>query len=452
MSGNGGWRMLFDSHPGAWQQDAPPAVEETLRNSAVYACVDLISNDIAKVPIRLMRRTGRYWETLQGDRRAMVLRKPNRYQIRLQFVQRWITSKLLYGNTYVLKERDGNGIVRSMYVLDPTRVTPLITESGDVYYQIASDDVRRDLEHGIVVPAIDIIHDRGACLYHPLVGVSAIHACATSAALGSQIQGMGSKFFQNMARPSGILLAPNRVNDDVAKSLAKRWNEGFGGDKSGRVAVLGDNMTYQPLTMPATDSQLIEQLGWTVQDVGRAFHVPLHKISSGANPTFNNVSALNADYYAQCLQIHIESIEGLLDDAFGLTEDEGTAFDLSQLIRTDPVTRADVASKNISAGILAPNEGRADIDLPPVAGGDTPYLQVQNYSLAALANRDANDPFAKPAPVAPVADPPPEDQTDAQKALEGEIAVAQMLNEIMRSAALDSGRGAFAERIKERLL
>lgn len=452
VSGNGGWRMIFDTHPGAWQQDAPPSVDATLRNSAVYACVDLISNDIAKIPIRLMRRkAGRYWETLSGDRRSMVLRKPNRTQIRLQFIQQWLVSKLLHGNTYVLKERDGNGIVRAMSVLDPTRVTPLITESGDVYYQIANDDVRRDLADGVVVPALDIIHDRGAALYHPLVGVSPIHACATSAALGSQIQGMGSKFFQNMARPSGILLAPNKVSDVTARDLAKRWNEGFGGDKSGRVAVLGDAMTYQPLTMPATDAQLIEQLGWTVQDIGRAFHVPLHKISSGANPTFNNVAAMNADYYAQCLQIYIEAIEGLMDDAFGLSEDEGVVFDLSQLIRTDPVTRAEVATRYIGAGVVAPDEARADIDLPPVAGGDTPYLQMQNYSLAALANRDANDPFAKPAQVAPAVDPDPT-ASEEQKAINAEFEAMRICNGFMCAAAQDSGRGVFAERIKERLL
>src|SRR4030095_1362663 len=99
-----------------------------------------------------------------------VLRKPNRYQTRIKFVEFWITSKLLHGNAYVLKQRDQRGIVIALYVLDPTRVIPLVTPSGDIYYQLNRDDLS-GLTDSVTVPAREIIHDPMVCLFHPLIGV-----------------------------------------------------------------------------------------------------------------------------------------------------------------------------------------------------------------------------------------------------------------------------------------
>jgi phage portal protein BeeE len=136
----------------------------------------------------------------------------------------------------------------------------------------------------------------------------------------------------------------------------------------------------------------------------------LHKIASGANPTFNNVSALNQDYYSQTLQYYIESIESLLEDGLGLSSvrdvNYGIEFDIEGLLRMDPVGRAEANSKSIQAGYLTPNEARKRENLKPVIGGDTPYLQQQNYSLSALNKRDtAADPFAGPKPALPAPDP-----------------------------------------------
>jgi phage portal protein BeeE len=66
----------------------------------------------------------------------------------------------------------------------------------------------------------------------------------------------------------------------------------------------------------------------------------------------------------------------------------------------------------VGAGVMSPNEGRSKLDLKPVKGGESPYLQQQNYSLAALAKRDTQtDPFAPKTPPAlppPPTEPPPE--------------------------------------------
>jgi hypothetical protein len=121
---------------------------------------------------------------------------------------------------------------------------------------------------------------------------------------------------------------------------------------------------------------------------------------------------LNQIYYSDCLQSLIEQFELCMDEGLGLDlkkdgKTMGVELDLEGLMRMDTATLVKTLKEGVSGGILSPNEARKKLDLPKAKGGDTPYLQQQNYSLAALDERDQNDPFAKPAP-APAA-PPPED-------------------------------------------
>lgn len=417
------WSLVREPFAGAWQRNITVDTRENLLAfSAVYACVSLIAEDIAKLRPRLMEQeaSGFWREIDRVSPLAVVLRKPNAYQTRIQFFVAWVVMKLLYGNAYILKERDARGVVRAMYVLDSRLVTPLVSDSGEVFYSLRTDKLSNVHEDQPAVPAREIIHDRALTLFHPLVGVSPIFACGASATQGIRIQNNSVTFFENMSRPSGHLTAPGQITEVTAARLKSEFEKNFSGGNLGRLLVTGDGLKYEAMTIPASDAQLIEQLRWTVEDVARCFRVPLHKLSSGANPTFTNVAAMNQDYYSQTLQTHIEAIEVLLDEGLELygvrDRTYGVEFDLDGLLRMDPATRADVAQKQVGAGVLAPNEARLRENLPPQVGGDTPYLQQQNYSLAALAARDAANPLVAPAAVAPPVPDAPADE-DAQRAL-----------------------------------
>jgi HK97 family phage portal protein len=401
VNSSGGWfGLIRESFAGAWQRnievDAP---REVLAFSAVFACVTIIAADIGKLRIKLVDEDdkGIATEVKTASPFLPVLAKPNRYQTRIKFIECWVTSKLLYGNTFALKQRDGRGLVTALYVLDAQRVTPLVADDGSVYYKLAADHLSQ-LDEAITVPASEIIHDRMVCLWHPLVGVSPIYACGMSATMGNRIQGNSTKFFDNMSRPSGALSAPGTISDETAGRIKKAWEENYGGANFGRLAVLGDGLKYEAMTIPAGEAQLIEQLKWTVEDVARCFHVPLFKLG-GPEPVRVSVESLNQTYYSDCLQTLIESVEACLDDGLALPGGYRTEFDLEGLMRMDTATRYDTKSKAIQGGWMSPNEARATENMPPVAGGESPYLQQQNYSLAALAKRDAKaDPFAGAAP------------------------------------------------------
>lgn len=410
--GGGWWPVIRESFVGAWQRGVTLRYDTVLANAAVYACITLIASDIAKICLKLKQKdpTTRIWSEIDSPAYSPVLRKPNRFQTRNKFIEQWVISKLGHGNTYVLLERDQRKIVVAMYVLDPLRTKPLVAPDGSVYYALQMDTLA-GVEESITVPASEIIHDTMVPLFHPLCGVSPIYACGSAAAQGLSIQSSSSKFFSNGSNPGGILTAPGPIDKDAALRLKEYWDQNFTGQNIGRVAVLGAGLTYSPMSVNAVDSQLIEQLKWTAEQVCSCFHVPAYMIGVGAPPSYNNIEALNQQYYSQCLQGLIESIEACLDEGLGLPyvtgKVYGTEFDLDDLLRMDTATKVKTYGEAVQRAIMKPNEARAKFDLPPVEGGDEVYAQQQNYSLPALAKRDASaDPFASTS-TAPAALPPP---------------------------------------------
>jgi HK97 family phage portal protein len=397
----GWWPWVREPFPGAWQQNVEIKYDSVLSYHADFACRTLIASDIAKLRIKLVAqdRDG-IWSETKSAAYSPVLRKPNDFQNRIQFMESWVLSKLQKGNTYVLKQRDMRGVVVKLYVLDPTRTTPLVADDGSVFYQLSTDNLS-GVENGLIVPAREIIHDRFNCFFHPLVGLSPIFAGGLAAMHGLAIQNSSTSFFSNGSQPSGVLTAPGSISDETAERLKTAWKEKFSGKNAGNVAVLGDNLKYEPMTAKATDSQLIEQLKWTAEVVCSTYHVPPYKIGVGAVPANANVQALNLEYYTQCLQILLESIELCLDEGLGTGEGLGTEFDTDNLLRMDSVTQMEVLDK--SKGIMTPNEQRKKLDLRPKPGGESPMLQQQNFSLEALAKRDTQaDPFGNDTTSAPV--------------------------------------------------
>jgi HK97 family phage portal protein len=331
------------------------------------------------------------WKETENPAFSPVLRKPNRYQTRIQFIASWVDSKLIHGNTYVWKGRDGRRIVDSLHVLNPGLVTVLVAPDGAVYYELRGDMLTGVPEDTLFLPASEIIHDRWNAYNHPLVGISPIHGCGSAASQGLQIQNSSTAFFAKGSRPSGVVKLPAEISIEKAREISLIWDE----RPPGTTAVLTGGADYMPLTMSAVDAQLVEQQRLTSETICSVFHVPAYMVGVGPPPSYNNIEALNLKYYQQCLHVLIEEIEQLLDEGLGLGSifgnNYGTEFDLTDLLRMDTSTKTKAAADAVGSGAMSPNEARFRFfDLGPVEGGASPYLQQQNYSLGALHRRDQN--------------------------------------------------------------
>ena len=395
MPGSGGWlNIVREPFMGAWQRNVEIKINSVLTHTTVFACRSLISSDIAKCRMRLVQKDAEgIWHETDNAAFSPVLRKPNRFQTRIQFFESWVDSKLIHGNAYILKERDARNVVIRMYVLDPMRITVLVAPDGSVWYEVRTDHLSGVSREKITFPASEIIHDRWNTIFHPLVGISPIQACGIAAMQGLRILETSTHFFEGGANPSGLLVAPTGVKPEDAAQLKVEWNAAYGpgGHSQGKVAVLQNDMKYIPMTMTAQDAQLIEQLKMTSETIASAFHVPAYMVGVGPALLNNNVEALNQQYYGQCLQKLMEDIEEVLDHGLGMGPQfgnaYGTEFDITDLLRMDTKTKTEAARQAIQSG-MSPNEIRNRyFDLGSVPGGETPYLQEQQWPIRHLAER-----------------------------------------------------------------
>ena len=222
-----------------------------------------------------------------------------------------------------------------------------------------------------------------------------MYAAGLAATQGHHIQENSTSFFRNGGRPSGVIEIPGSITEENAKKLKSNWDSGYTGENAGKTAILSNGAKYNPTTFSPVDAQTVEQLKMTAEIVCSVFRVPAYKIGVGQPPSSDNVEALEQQYYSQCLQTLIESIELLLDEALETGENESTEFDVTTLLRMDSERRMKTLGDAVKNTLLTPNEARKRENLPPLAGGDALYLQQQNYSLEALSRRDAReDPFA----------------------------------------------------------
>lgn len=408
-SGRGGWLpwKVLEANTGFWQKNIEYTRETVLCFPAVFSCINLISSDISKMPVRYVRNNKGIWDEVENHPYS-VIDRPNDYQNRIQFFESWVNSKLIRGNAYILKDRDSRGRVVGLHVLHPDKVLPLVSDDGQVFYQLGQDNLSGLQNGGYTVPASEIIHDRFNCFFHPLVGLSPLFASGLPAHMGMKMLESSTRHFQNGARPSGILTVPQAISKEDAIALSEQWQQNYGGENYGKTAVMGGDLKYQPLSMTAEESQLVEQLKLDSELVCATFRVPAYKVI-GTMPNMSNVEALEQTYYSQCLQVLIEAIELCLDEGLEVPEKTGFEFDLDTLLRMDSKTQVETLSAAVKGGIDTPNEARRKRNQKPLVGGDTVYMQHQDYPIEVIYNRtDLNGDVSETAPAAdkePTVDP-----------------------------------------------
>jgi HK97 family phage portal protein len=421
----GGWiGRILEPFAGAWQRNIEGRRESILTQSTVWSCITLIVQDIGKLGVELIEHKGNgIWLSTTNSAYSPVLRRPNHYQGWIKFIEDWVSSKLTRGNTYVLKKRDNRGgpnmgNVTGLYVLNPELVQVLVADSGDVFYELSPDNLSGITER-VTVPASEVIHDIAFAPHHPLCGLPPLVACALAASQSLSIQQTASKFFQNNSKPGGVLTAPGVISDETAKRIKDHWDANYAGEENyGKVAVLGNGLKYEAMAVTNVEAQLVDQLKWTDERICSVFHIPPFMVGVGDQPSYDNVLQLRLQYYQQALQELIECIEECLDRGLDLSESLGIRINIDNLLRMDQQTLMETLEKG--KNYFTPNEGRQRVNLLPVAGGDVVYRQQQDFSLEALAKRDAkDDPFKKDAP-APAAAPttrPDDADDDAAKSL-----------------------------------
>ena len=352
--------------------------------SAVYACVRVIAETVASLPLHV------YESTDAGSRKAgehplyrLLHDEPNAEMTSFVWRETMLSHLLLYGNSYCQIIRSGRGRLVGLYPLLPDRMTVDRDSRGKLTYTYTTSDGK--IAH--LAPE-DVLHIPGLG-FDGVMGYSPIALEKAAIGLGIAAEEYGSKFFANGARPSGILTHPNTVKDPAA--LRASWNAAYGGSgNANRVAVLEEGMTFTPLSIPNNEAQFLETRKFQVTEICRIFRVPPHMIGDLERATFSNIESQNISFAVHTIRPWLVRIEQAVNRALIPENEKGrfyVQFNMDGLMRGDYKSRMEGYAIARQNGWMSANDIRALENLNPISkedGGDA-YLVNGNMIPISLA-------------------------------------------------------------------
>lgn len=340
--------------------------------SAVYACVRCISEDVAKLPIILYRRTGESEKERAKDHNLYNLLRyqPNPLQTAFSFVQTMQAAALLYGNAYAWIDWDRGGRVIALWYLHPTSVEPFMQRDDQGRPKLM---YRVHLQNGVTeVFGQDRILHIPALGFDGISGKSVIRYFRESLATYAAAHEFAARYFGNDTTPGLILTSPRKLSEDERSSIRADFASKYGGvSRKFRLAVLESGWEIKPLTVPLEDAQFIQLAKFGVEDIARIFRVPPHKIGHLERATFSNIEHQSMEYQADTIEPWIVKWEQELSRKLllgGEREEYFIEFLMDVLLRADTISRYRAYATGIQWGFLSPNEARAKENLPPRPG------------------------------------------------------------------------------------
>ena len=370
--------------------------KNALQVAAFYACVNVLSQDLAKLPLRIYRKRVDGGRDVATDHplHPLLASQPNRWQTRYEWKEQCQASLVMRGMTYIVKLFDGRGELSSLVPIHPDRVVILEAPDGDLLYQITRSGAHQSAQLDglpLVVPSENMMPLRGLSL-DGIHGLSVLSYARETLGLALATEQHGAKLFGNAARPGGVLEVPSVLGDQAYERLKSSWNDAHSGlTNAWKTAILEEGTKWQALSMSSEDSQFLQTRQYQVLDIARFFRVPPHKLQDLSRSTYSNIEHQSLEYVTDTLMPWLERWEAALERHL-LTPVEREfyeiEFDVSRLLRGDIKSRYDAYARGRNWGWLNVNEIRRMEGLNPVDGGNT-YLQPLNMIPAGASSQEA---------------------------------------------------------------
>lgn len=348
---------------------------EALKISAVYACVNLLSQSISTLPFALYEKTDKGAQKATKHPLYKLLSiAPNESMNAQTFFSMLVINTLLRGNGFVRANRARSGAILSLEVLESEKVS-IDLNAKKFYYR---DINTYEYEFSELVNVIFSPSTNG------IVGLTPIAQCQSSLLLSGSLDESGTAFFDNRANPSGVLSFEANMSDEQYKRIKNAINKNHKGKNSGGVMVLEGGAKFQALSLNNSDAQFLELKNFQVADIARIFRVPPHLIGDLSRATFDNAEQLKITFVDSTIRPLCEMIEKAFNHRL-LSADEQEKyyfkFNLAGLLRGDMKSRFEAYNIGRNIGVYSANDIRKLEDLNDIENGDI-YLQALNMDEA----------------------------------------------------------------------
>ena len=362
-----------------------------LQIATVYACVRLLAESVAQLPLHLYRTTEPNGQEKAKDHPLykILYREPNPEMTSFSFWEAVMTHLLLWGNSYAQVVRDGNNKVLCLYPLLPENVEIDRTDKGEIYYiyHAYTNEKPGETNKDIIFRRDEILHIPGLS-FNGLVGFSPIAMMKNALGTTMAVEKYGASFFKNGAQPSGVLEHPGILKNP--DKLRENWTAIYGGPNNAhKVAVLEEGMQYKAISLPPEDSQFLSTREFGVEEICRIFRVPPHMVQDLKRATFSNIEHQSIDFVVHTLDPWLVRIErAIVKDL--LTEEEKDdyfpKFNVDGLLRGDYQSRMQGYSVGIANGIISPNEARQKENMQPIPEEEGGNFHIVNGTFIQLKN------------------------------------------------------------------
>lgn len=368
-----------------------------MQMTAVYACVRILAEAIAGLPLHLYKYTDEGGKEKAMDHPLYLLLhdEPNPEMTSFIFRETLMTHLLLWGNAYAQIIRNGKGEVIALYPLMPNRMTVDRDENGHLYYQYSrsNDEAIKSKDSTVILQPKDVLHIPGLG-FDGLVGYSPIAMAKNAIGLAIATEEYGAKFFANGAAPSGVLEHPGTIKDP--SKVREAWQSQFGGSQnSGKVAVLEEGMKYTPISISPEQAQFLETRKFQINEIARIFRVPPHMVGDLEKSSFSNIEQQSLEFVKYTLDPWVVRWEQSIQRRLFTTEEKRSyfvKFNVEGLLRGDYASRMQGYATARQNGWMSANDIREleNLDLIPDEDGGNLYLINGNMLPLTQAGAFAN--------------------------------------------------------------
>jgi len=368
-----------------------------LQHIAVYACVRVLSEAIAQLPLHVYKYNDKGKERVPQHPLYFLLHdQPNPEMTSFVFRETLMSHLLIYGNAYAQIIRNGRGDVLGLYPLMPDKMKVDRDEKNRLIYIYSRyDEANPNLkEQGdIVLYADEVLHIPGLG-FDGLVGYSPIALAKNAIGISIACEEYGASFFGNGASPSGVLEHPGVIKNP--ERVRDAWQRAYGGRNAHKVAVLEEGMKFTPIAIPNNEAQFLETRKFQIEEIARMYRVPLHMIGDLDHATFSNVEHLSLDFVKYSLDPWIVRWEQSLQKALLSDSEKGqyfVKFNVDGLLRGDYAPRMQGYATARQNGWMSANDIRELEDMNMLSDEEGGNLYLVNGSFTKLADAGA---FANP--------------------------------------------------------
>jgi len=325
-----------------------------MQTTAVYACVRILAETIASLPLHTYKYTKDGKEKAISHQLYNILHdEPNPEMTSFVFRETLMSHLLLWGNAYAQIIRDGRGQVVALYPLLPDKMKVDRTPNGEIYYEYHTD------KGLVILRKEDVLHIPGLG-FDGLIGYSPIAMAKNAIGMAIATEEYGAKLFANGANPGGVLEHPGIVKDP--SRIRDSWNAVYQGSSNAhKVAVLEEGMKFQPIGIPPEQAQFLETRKFQTEEICRIFRVPPHLVASLDRATFSNIEYQSISFVVHTIRPWLVRVEQSINKALFLNsekKDYFVSFVVEGLLRGDFASRMQGYATGIQNGIYSVNEIR----------------------------------------------------------------------------------------------